>query len=194
MKSQIKSHHKLKLRIDVEPLREALNIHADLFGQYPQRGESKTSPHHEMKDIWIRFNDIKPYLDSGDFSDFSGEHDSSWYDSVKKLPEVLEPIFKIMTAVQGERLGGVLITRLLPGGEIKPHKDSGWHAAYYEKYYVAITNKKGSTFCFHDGVIEAQEGEVYWFSNSNYHWVKNETDSERIAMIVCIKTNNKLGV
>jgi len=188
----ITSHRKIDLTVNIEPLKKALNKHADLFGEYPQRGESETSPHHEMTDIWVRYNNIKPFLASGDFSGFSDEHDSIWYDCVKQIPEVFEPVFKVMTAVDGERLGGVLITKLPPGGEIKPHYDNGWHAAYYDKYYIPIQNKKGASFYFHDGVIEPQEGEVYWFDNSNFHWVKNETNIERIAMIVCIKTRKDL--
>jgi len=188
------SHRKIDLTVDIEPLRESLNVHSDLFGQYRQRGLEPTSPHYQMRDIWVRFNDIKPYLASGDFTGFSGEHDSVWYDCLEKIPEVLEPVFSVMAKVQGERLGGVLITKLLAGGEIKPHKDKGWHASYYEKYYIPIKNKAGASFYFHDGVIEPSDGEVYWFNNSNYHWVKNETDSERIAMIICIKTANKWGL
>ncbi len=190
----ITSHHKLNLILDVEALKNALNDNRDLFGQYPQRGESKDSPHKEMKDIWIRYNDVKPFLKSGDFTHFADEHDSVWYDCVLKLPQVFDLVFKIMSEVQGERLGGVLITKLPPGGEIKPHTDAGWHSDYYDKYYVCIQNKKGSNFYFHDGVVAPQEGEVYWFDNSNLHWVKNKTDIERIAMVVCIKTYNKLGV
>lgn len=187
----MKSHRRLELTVDVNSLKESLHQNDDLFGQYNYRGESATSPHREMIDIWVRYNDVKPYLKSGDFSSFADEHDSVWYPSLKKIPEVLPIVFSIMSAVQGERLGGVLITKLPPKGKIYPHKDAGWHAAYYDKYYVPIQNNPGSTFSFHDGVIKAKEGEVYWFDNSNFHWVNNDTKFERIAMIVCIKTRGQ---
>lgn len=188
------SHKKIDITFDSKPLKNALNIHADLFGEYPHRGEAPGSPHSEMKDIWVRYGDIKPCIESNDFSGIADEHDSVWYDCIEKIPEVMTPIFDLMRVVEGERLGGVLITKLPPGGQIQPHTDSGWHAAYYDKYYAVVQNKKGASFYFHDGVIEPEEGEIYWFDNSNMHWVKNETDIERIAMIICIKTNNRLGV
>jgi len=31
-------------------------------------------------------------------------------------------------------------------------------------------------------------GDAWWFDNSVVHWVENNTDSDRIAMIVCIRT------
>lgn len=183
----ITSHRKLDLNVNVEPLKKALTRHGNLFGQYPYRADFENSPHAQMNDIWVRYNDVKPCIETGDFSTFANEHDSIWYDCIKKLPEVIKPIFEVMHFVNGERLGGVLITRLPPGGEIKAHTDSGWHAKYYDKYYLAIKNKPGSNFHFDDGVITPEEGEVYWFNNSKRHWVINDTKTERIAMIVCIR-------
>ncbi len=187
----MKSHRKLDLTVNVEGLKQSLKNNRNLFGQYNYRGESATSPHREMLDIWVRYNDVTPYLESGDFSTFADEHDSVWYPCLEKLPEVLNIVFPLMTHVQGERLGGVLITKLPPGGQIYPHKDAGWHASYYDKYYVPIQNRPGSTFNFHDGVIRPREGEVYWFDNSNFHWVNNDSNIERIAMIICIKTRGE---
>lgn len=149
------------------------------------RGEGE-SPHSEMTDIWIRYRDVVPHLISGDFSDFSDEHDSIWYPSSREIPEVKDVIFSVMSHVRGERLGGVLITKLSPGGKIKPHTDSGWHASYYDKFYVPIEDY-GSEFGFESGVIQPKLGEVYQFDNSKLHWVNNETTGDRIAMIICIK-------
>lgn len=173
-------------------MKKALDENKDLFGEIDWR-RREGSPHIEMRDIWLRYNDIKPYEESGDFTDFNEEHDAVWYDCSKKLPQAMDPIFDVMREVQGERLGMVLITKLPPGGEIYPHVDGGWHAGYYDKYYIPILNKKGSSFYFEDGVIDSpEEGSVWWFDNSNTHWVKNNSDSWRIAMIVCVKTRGDL--
>ncbi len=178
--------HKLSLTLNTEPLKKALKSKSSLFGQYPMRGEGD-SPHSEMKDIWVRYNDVKPFLESGDFSKFADEHDSIWYPAYYELPELKELIFKVMSEVNGERLGGILITKLPPKGKIKRHTDSGWHADYYNKYYVPIENYKGSIFGFESGIIEPEQGEVYQFDNSKPHWVENNTNEDRIAMIICIK-------
>jgi hypothetical protein len=178
---------KLDIKVDPLPLQKALKRKDYLFGQYPFRAESESSPHREMQDIWIRYRDVTPYLKTRDFSTFADEHDSKWYAAYYELPEVNPVIFEVMAAVQGERLGGVLITKLPPHGQIYPHTDSGWHAAYYEKYYVPIENYKGAIFGFDTGNIEPELGEVYRFDNSYRHWVENVTDHDRIAMIICIR-------
>ncbi len=173
---------KLDLKIDVEPLKAVLE-YTDLWNKYPFR---KRGPHVEMTDIWVRYNDIQPYLKSGDLTHINDEHDSVWYPS-SIVPLVKEIANKIMYHVQGERLGGILITKLPPNGQIKKHVDGGWHAAYYDKYYVCVKDY-GSKFVFETGKIEPNEGEIYWFDNSRLHGVEN-TDKERIAMIICIKTD-----
>jgi len=180
------THKQLDLKVNVDALKSALHKNDHLFGEYPYRGV-EGSPHTEMKDIWIRFNDVKPFVESGDFSTIVDEHESIWYPAYYKLPEIQKPLFDVIDAVDGERLGGILITKLPPGGKIQPHRDSGWHAEFYDKYYVPIQNAEGAIFAFNDGVIAPEEGEVFWFDNSNLHWVENNSDIDRIAMIICIK-------
>ena len=55
---------------------------------------------------------------------------------------------------------------------------------------MPIQNEKGSIFAFEDGIIDPEEGDVYWFDNSKLHWVENNTNTDRIAMIICIKTED----
>jgi len=180
-------YRKLDLTVDAKPLKQALKRKEYLFGEYPYRGQGENSPHQQMKDIWVRYRDVQPHIESNDFTTFADEHESVWYPSYYELPESKEIISSIMTAVDGEVLGGVLITKLPAGGKIAPHTDSGWHAQYYEKYYVAIENHKGSVFGFEQGDIQPAEGDVYWFDNSFLHWVNNDSEGDRIAMIICIR-------
>lgn len=178
---------------DVQPLKKALELHTQLFGLFKQRATAYGSPHTDMTDIWVRYNAISNF-DPKNPARFNEEHDPVWYPSYYALPELKSIIFPLMALTDGERLGGVLITKLAPGGEIKPHTDAGWHAGYYEKFYVPIKNGKGSIFGFPEGDVEAKEGCVYWFRNDVTHWVKNNSGEDRIAMIVCIKTDKYKGL
>ncbi len=168
----------------VLPLQAALVRQPELFGKYTTRAEQYNTPHAQMTDLWVRYNDQKNVGPS-----FNEEHDSVWYPEVFAIPQVRPLVMSLMAHVEGERLGGVLITKLPPGGEIKPHVDFGWHASYYEKYFVPILNDEGAVFGFPDGVIRPQLGEVWWFRNDVPHWVKNDSSRDRIAMIVCIKAH-----
>jgi quercetin dioxygenase-like cupin family protein len=93
----------------------------------------------------------------------------------------------LMRAVEGVELGGVLITRIPPGAECKPHTDPGWHARRYDKYAVQITSAPGQRFHFEGESLETKPGDLFWFDNQFTHWVTNPTAYERVTLIVCIR-------
>lgn len=169
--------------LNVEPLRAALAAKPHLFGQHSAR-VCGASPHRSVTDIWVRYNDIANLGPN-----FNDEHDAVWYPAYAELPELTPILFALVGYVQGERLGGVLITKLPPGGEILPHVDSGWHAGYYDKFYIPVQNDPGALFRFPSGDLIATPGEVYHFNNDIPHSVDNRSMSDRIALIVCIKTD-----
>lgn len=170
--------------IEVEPLRAALQARPHLLGQHRARAESYQSPHAAMTDIWVRYNHLDKLGPH-----FNDEHDAVWYPSYSELPELRSILFPLMAFVEGERLGGVLITKLPPGGEIALHVDRGWHAGYYEKFYIAVQNEPGALFHFPEGDLVAQPGDCFWFDNSVPHGVTNGSAADRFALIVCIKTD-----
>lgn len=180
---------KIAENLDVSSIVGSLQRNPQLWDEHNERRVFEGSPHSQMVDIWARFGDI-----SVGFEKLREPHDSIWYESSNLIDGVREIAFHLMALVQGERLGGILITKLDAGKEIMPHVDKGWHAEYYEKLYVSIKSPKGSKFCFEDGVIESNAGDVYLFRNDRLHWVKNDSDEERITMVVCIKTDLFRGV
>jgi len=186
----ITSHELVCNDLDVSSLQKEILAHYEEFDKITLRREGMNSPHKEMTDIWVRYNHLDNYADDilNGTSNFNSEHDSVWYPVTEKIPAVKKVVFDLMCKVDGERLGGIFITKLPAGGHISPHTDNGWHACYYDKFYIPVLNKKGSVFGFEDGDIHAKEGEAWWFDNSNLHWVTNNTDSDRISMIVCIRT------
>lgn len=173
--------------LNVAPLRLALVRQPELFGVHTKRREGYDSPHAQMTDIWVRYNAYENLVKSP--HTFNDEHDSVWYPAYHSLPELRPILFGLMSLVEGERLGGVLITKIPPGGSIAPHVDGGWHAQYYDKYFVPIQSDPGCVFGFEAGEIHAAPGEVYWFDNSRPHWVRNDSQRDRIAMIVCIRSH-----
>ena len=175
--------------INVRPLEQSLNLHPELWDQHNERRIFEGSPHAQMTDIWVRFGDV-----SQGFENLRMPHDSVWYPCAEFLDGVKDIAFGLMSLVNGERLGGILITKLEAGKEILPHVDKGWHAEYYEKFYVAIKSPKGSKFCFESGDIESEDGDCFLFRNDRLHWVKNDTTEARLTMVVCIKTDMFKGL
>lgn len=171
--------------VPVTNLLVSLKQHPELWNEHRARLEQYASPHGGVSDIWVRYNDINNY--AGDLGAFNNEHDSVWYDAARKLPEAKAIALHLMAQFGGERLGGVLITRIPPGGRVEPHTDSGWHAEYYEKFAVQLESAPGQSFNFDGEQLEPRPGDVYWFNNRVQHWVINDSAYDRITMIVCIK-------
>lgn len=178
--------------IDVRPVLDQLNAHPELWNQHGPRRTYTGTPHLGSSDIWVRFNDYAK-LDPSDFSALSDEHIPVWYSAWKVLPALRPIVFGLMAHVEGEMLGGVLITKVSPQGSIAPHRDASWHVEYYSKFYVFLTSPKGAIFgCTHENVTEElapRVGECYFFDNRKLHWVENRSDEDRLTLIVCIRTD-----
>jgi hypothetical protein len=178
--------------VAVIPLLGELERRRDLWDAHNTRRIVAGSPHREMSDIWVRYNDIAR-LDPKRPSAFNDEHVSVWYPAWSALPALRPIVFNLMAMVEGEMLGGVLITRIPAGGRIVPHRDAGWHVDYYEKLYVSLQNDPGAAFfCRHEDTTEAlhpKPGEVWLFDNRKLHWVENDSATDRITLIVCIRTD-----
>lgn len=164
----------------VEQMLAALAAHPELWDQHAARTAPEGSPHHGLSDIWARYADPATMRDDG-------SHDSIWYPAADVLP-VRDLVFPLMAAVRGERLGGVLITRIKPGQVCKPHTDPGWHARYYDKFAVQIEAAPEQAFHFDGASLVTKPGDVFWFDNSHTHWVTNDSQRDRITLIACIRT------
>ncbi|UOF80163.1 aspartyl/asparaginyl beta-hydroxylase [Caudoviricetes sp.] len=170
----------LPVQFDVKPIQEYCEANPQLFDLNPGRRLAKNSPHAQMTDMWIRYAPDKVG---------TTEHESVWYDEYKEVPLVKQICDILMVAVNGVKLGGVLITKLPPGKQILPHRDSSWHSQEYDKFYIPITRPEDSSYNFKSGTILGSPGDTFWFDNFWTHWVLNNSKQDRLSMIVCIKTD-----
>lgn len=169
-------------RFDVVPLASELALHPEVWNQHRWRTEHPRSPHREVDDIWIRYNAIENLGPT-----FNEPHESIWYPVAEKLTAVKHLVEKLVQDVGGGQLGGVLITRVPAGKQVYPHVDQGWHAGYYEKFAIQIAGNGKQAFCFDGEELRAETGDAYWFRNDVPHWVTNDSDEDRITLIVCIR-------
>lgn len=107
----------------------------------------------------------------------------------KSLPEARPLIFQLMSAVQGERLGRVIINKINPGGVIYPHADTPVHAEYWDRFHIVLQSQPGSNFRAGDEWVHMETGEVWWFNNRIEHEVINNSADARIHMVVDIRTS-----
>lgn len=168
----------LNHNVDTSPLLWVLRSNPQLWNQNTKRTEYPKSPHRELDDIWVRYA-------PGDAIK-QEQHTSDWYPAADLLPvkQYVDYVVKLSGATE---LGGVLITRQPAGATCYPHIDNGWHAQHYEKFAIQVTSAPGQTFNVLDQTIEPKPGDIFWFDNSKVHWVNNDTEYERITLIISVR-------
>lgn len=169
-------------RFDPQPLLHDLESHPDIWDTITHRTSHPMSPHREVSDIWVRYNDLANFR--GDMRQFNAVHDSVWYPVINQLPEILPLVDQLMDHLNAKSLGGILITKVPAGRQVYPHIDQGWHAGNYRKVGMQVAGNADQAFCFDDGELSAKSGECYWFDNHVSHWVRNTSHEDRITLIV----------
>lgn len=172
--------------VDVAPLAMELQCHPELWNQNTARRDAPDSPHAEMSDIWVRFRDPAEITDSAKHNE---PHHSVMYPAWHFLPALRPIVFGMMARCQATALGGILITRIPPGGQIKPHDDRhAWHARHYRtKLYLPIESNADCTNWCDGETLVMQTGEVWFFDNLKPHSVENRGATDRITLIVSLR-------
>ena len=159
------------------PVMESLMRHQELWNEDTCRTTFEGTPHGEVEDVLLRF----------------GAPDGNGLEAVDrpamKLLANAKPLcLSVMSMVSGSRLGRVVITRLAPGHKILLHKDTvGDYASYYSRYHLVLQGLPGSIFIAGDDEVNMQTGELWWFQAQAEHAVFNNSQSDRIHMLIDVR-------
>jgi hypothetical protein len=174
--------------IDVLPLNMQLQRHPELWDVHQERRIAPGSPHAEMSDIWVRYNESEPYRARGDFTGFNDLHIPVWYPAWHKLPALRPIVFGLAARLEAVMIGGILITKIPRGGAIAPHADAGWHPEYFNtKVYVVLQSNPHCSNRVEDESVVMKPGEAWYFDNTKEHEVNNLGADDRITLIVCLR-------
>lgn len=168
--------------IDVMPLVLAVKSRPELWSENTIRQDFPESPHHQTQTILLRFNHFSAPEDALD------EHESLDFPAYAKLPQARPLVNGLMARVAGERLGRVMIVRLPAGCKVDPHSDSGSHAAYYDRFHIVLESHEGNMFRVGDETVHMQTGQVWWFQNAIEHEAVNDSQHDRLHLIIDIRT------
>lgn len=177
---------------NVQPLLAAIKRQPQLWNQRTFRADHPSSPHREVDDIWLRYNAWEN-MDPSNRAAFGEKHESVWYPEYRCLPQAMPLIFKLMNMVNGERLGGVFVTRIPAGKQCYPHVDKSWHVDHYDKYVIQLESSPRQVFCFEGESLVSAPGDVFWFDNRQKHWVTNDSEQDRISLICAIRSDRYEG-
>lgn len=170
--------------IDVTPVHIALKTKPHLWNQNTLRTAHPGTAHAQADDIWLRFNEIDS---SGDALSVVNDVMCVNYPAFGEIPQARSLVYGLMARVEGEQLGRCIITRLKPGARITPHRDEGAPATFYDRFHILIQSKPGAIFRAGDEVVQMKTGEAWWFDNTQEHEVINNSDDDRITLIVDIR-------
>jgi aspartyl/asparaginyl beta-hydroxylase (cupin superfamily) len=77
-----------------------------------------------------------------------------------------------------------LLAKLKPNSTIPPHQDHGPHLEKCRRLHIPLITNDTVDFVVDDKSHNLKEGFVYEFDNTRTHHVTNNSDKERIHLIV----------
>ena len=170
--------------IPIEHVLAELDAAPDMWNENKERLVSN-GPHAGCSDIWLRYRARDRLLCGQDYLD---PHWAEFYPAWNRLPSLRPIVFGIMGFLEATYLGAVLLTRIPPGGAVKPHVDGGWHAETMNcKVYLPLRANEGCINRCGDEAVTMRAGELWTFNNLTEHSVENHGDTPRETLIVCMK-------
>lgn len=188
----MKNFVQMSQNIDVMPLRLAIARRPALWKEDTYLRDYPQGPFGDTETIMLRFPEksvkaTQAELDTYGKSD--GQHESIDYPAYKILTEARPLVMNLMAYVQGERLGRVMINKLSPGGKVFAHADTAAHTDYYSRFHIVLASNPEVSFRAGNEVVNMAAGTVWWFDNSQVHEVINDGKTDRIHMVVDIRTS-----
>lgn len=177
---------KLAEGIDIAPLLAELDAQPELWNQHPER-TGTGSPHAGVDDLWLRYRAKDELTEPARYLEaFIPVFYPAWY----ALPSLRPIVMGLMGAIEAVQLGGVLMTRIPPGGEVKSHHDRGsWHAEFFNSKLYVVLRANDQCVNRSEGGESAvmRPGEAWTFDNQVVHSVENHGDCERVTLIACYR-------
>ncbi|MNU46292.1 Aspartyl/Asparaginyl beta-hydroxylase [compost metagenome] len=190
--------HFLAHGVDVNPLVMAIQRRPELWKEDTYLRDYPQGPFGQIESIMLRFpvKSVKEtQAEAEEFIRTHDPHENIDYPPYKLLHEARPLVMNLMTRVQGERLGRVMINKIAPGGRIFRHADTPEHCEYYTRFHVVLQGLPGALLHCGDfdnekvETINMNTGDVFWFNNALEHEVINNSKDDRISMVVDIRTS-----
>lgn len=172
---------KIAENVDVLPLLLALKAKPFLWNQIKTR-KYENSPHKAADDVVLWFANLDQ-----DFNNLVEDIQTHPCDAWHELPQARPIVFDLMRRVEGTQLGRVAIVRLPSGEKIEEHKDHGLPAHFYKRFHISLQCNEGCYFIIEDEKVNFKSGDVWMIDQLSTHSVVNDSNDDRIVMIVDIR-------
>lgn len=160
-----------------------------------------------FNDEWFldtsRQDNFNPHKDTNSY--FIYKSDLSWnknkrdpftcklISSDKTLVSLVEPIIKDLEEKHDGVRANVILIKLKAKTEIEPHSDGGFYLSSSRRHHIAIITHPDVCFSVEEEEINMNPGECWEINNRRTHSVKNNSNIDRVNLLIDIMPNNKIG-
>ena len=134
---------------------------------------------------------------------FLAEFDADWIPNTeyktdfryKDYPiwEFVQPIINDLENFYNGKIGKVVFPKLKAGQKIYKHKDTTDYLNIIHRIHIPIITNKDIMFYIDDGVLNMFEGECWEINNMKSHEVINDSDEDRIHLMIDIIPNEYIN-
>ena len=110
-----------------------------------------------------------------------------------KLIDLLEPIIKNLEDIHDGVRGMVLLIKLKAREHISTHFDSGDYLMLSKRNHIPVITSDNVFFGVENEKISMKAGECWEINNSRPHFVENNSNIDRIHLLIDIMPNEELG-
>ncbi|WP_426106347.1 aspartyl/asparaginyl beta-hydroxylase domain-containing protein [Massilia sp. TSP1-1-2] len=177
--------------MDITPLLLAINTKPRLWREDTYLRDFPQGPFGEIESIMLRFPVKSVHDTQAELENHLSTYDQQEnvdYPAYKTLSEARPLIMWLMSRVAGERLGRCMINKIAPGGRIFPHVDTKSHTDYYSRFHIVLQSNPDSHFRAGTETVNMPAGDIWWFDNAQEHEVINAGTTDRIHLVVDIRT------
>lgn len=111
----------------------------------------------------------------------------------KKLLELVEPILIDLERIHKGTRGNVLLIKLKAREDVAMHEDTGNYLMMSRRNHVPVITTGDVIFGVGSERISMQPGECWEINNYRFHWVDNNSDTDRVHLLVDIMPHDMIG-
>jgi hypothetical protein len=110
-----------------------------------------------------------------------------------ELYRLVEPIIKDLEKLHNGRVGRVIFPKLKAGKKIDAHVDSGDYLNVSRRHHIPIITNNNVFFLIDNGALNMLEGECWEINNMHLHEVINNSEQDRVHLLIDIIPNEYIG-
>jgi hypothetical protein len=110
-----------------------------------------------------------------------------------KVLSIADKIMKDLEVVHGGKVSLAMIVKLLPDSDIIPHADESKYLGIVRRHHIPLKTNKNVLFHVNGESINMEVGECWEINNSRVHHVTNNSQEDRIHLIIDIVPEQYIG-